>query len=362
MQRATLDNLFEAVAVIGADGRLKLFNPAYSRVWSLAEEFLATEPHFVDIVERGRPFHDPQGDWPAYKAQAVSALASREPRQMRIERADGSVLDHATLPLPDGAVLLIYLDVTDRFLVENALRERNEALLAADRLKSEIVAHVSYELRTPLTAIRGFAEVLETGLHGSLTEQQRGYSRGILDSAGSLLSLVNNLLDLASIEAGTATADLEPVDIHALLVGVLGATREWAERRNLDIRLDCAPTIGRMLADERRLKQALTNLVGNAVRFTEAGGTITLSGHRDASEIVLSVADTGSGIPAEDQQRVFGKFECRNNLKPGQSGAGLGLALVKSLIELHGGRVTLESEPGRGTSVVCTIPTAPRRR
>jgi signal transduction histidine kinase len=266
------------------------------------------------------------------------------------------------VPLPDGNVLLTYQDVTDTQRVERALRERNEALETAGRLKSEFIANVSYELRTPLNAIIGFAEILANEYFGALTPRQLDYSRGILDSSHRLLSLINDILDLATIEAGYMTLETAEVDIHDMLETVLTLTRERARNQNLDLSLHCRDDIGGIEADDRRLKQALFNLISNAIKFTPPGGSIRLEAERETNsqgdELVLSVADTGVGIPVADQARVFEKFE-RGDPSLAQTGAGLGLSLVKSLVELHGGTVTMTSNPDHGTVVRCHLPVGP---
>ena len=247
------------------------------------------------------------------------------------------------------------LDVSDTARVERALRERNDALETAGQLKSEFIANVSYELRTPLNAIIGFAEILANQYFGALTQRQLDYSRGILDSSHRLLSLINDILDLATIEAGYMTLETEPVDVQAMLQAVMTLTRERARNQELDLSLRCPGGIGTIAADERRLKQALFNLISNAIKFTPPGGSIRVEARREPGELVLVVADTGVGIPTADQARIFDKFE-RGNPQAPQSGAGLGLSLVKSLIELHGGTVVMESAPGSGTTVECHLP------
>jgi signal transduction histidine kinase/PAS domain-containing protein len=358
VQRESLDNLFESIAVIGSDGRLKLHNPAYRKLWGLSEEDLEGEPHLSEIVEKTRGFYDDGGNWPAFKQHTIARISTGTSARDLLDRADGTVLQVATVPLPDGNVLLSYLDVTDTQRVERALRERNEALETAGRLKSEFIANVSYELRTPLNAIIGFAEILATQYFGQLTPRQLDYSRGILDSSHRLLSLINDILDLATIEAGYMTLETARVDIHDMLEGLLTLTRERARNQSLDLALHCPADIGDIEADERRLKQALFNLLSNAIKFTPPGGSIRLEAERDGDDMVLSVADTGVGIPMADQARVFEKFE-RGDPALTQTGAGLGLSLVKSLIELHGGTVTIESRPDHGTIVRCHLPIGP---
>jgi signal transduction histidine kinase len=358
VQRETLDNLYEAIAVFGSDGRLKLSNPSYAEVWQLASADLVGEPHVSEIIEKQRAFFDDGGDWGELKRRIIARLTAHLAENERLQRRDGSVLQAATVPLPDGNILLSYLDVTDSIRVENALRERNEALETAARLKSEFIANVSYELRTPLNAIIGFAEILTNQYFGELTPRQLDYSRGILDSSHRLLSLINDILDLATIEAGYMTLETTELDIHTLMSSVLSLTRERARKQNLKLEFDCPTDIGSLVGDERRLKQALFNLISNAIKFTPAGGTVRLAARRMGDRVALVVADTGIGVPREDQARVFEKFE-RGNPSARQSGPGLGLSLVKSFIELHGGTVEMDSRPGAGTTVTCYLNAAP---
>jgi signal transduction histidine kinase len=358
VQRETLDNLYEAIAVFGSDGRLKLSNPSYAQVWQLASADLVGEPHVGEIIEKQRAFFDDGGDWSELKRRIIARLTAHLAENERLARRDGSVLQAATVPLPDGNILLSYLDVTDSTRVEHALRERNEALETAGRLKSEFIANVSYELRTPLNAIIGFAEILTNQYFGELSPRQLDYSRGILDSSHRLLSLINDILDLATIEAGYMTLETTELDIHTLMSSVLSLTRERARKQNLKLDFDCPTDIGSLIGDERRLKQALFNLISNAIKFTPAGGTVRLAARRSGDRVALIVADTGIGVPREDQARVFEKFE-RGNPSARQSGPGLGLSLVKSFIELHGGTVEMDSRPGAGTTVTCYLNAAP---
>ncbi len=361
VQSETLDKLYEGVAVYGVDGRLKLYNPAFAKIWNLSEELLKTEPHARVIMESARDFFDvPDEAWADYLEDVVAATTEPQARNGRRERKDGSVIDWAQVPLPDGAVLYTFVDVTDSIRVERALMERNEALETADRLKSEFIANISYELRTPLNAIIGFAEILEKQLFGALNERQRGYSRGILESSQHLITLINDILDLASIEAGYLQMELGPTDMRELMDSIHALGRERARNQGIDLILDCPDDIGDLLVDGRRLKQAIFNLLSNALKFTDTGGTVTLAVRRVEGEMLVSVTDTGIGIAEADRERVFGTFE-RGTAQKGQSGAGLGLALVKSLIELHGGWVEMDTAVDRGTKVVCHLPLDPKK-
>ncbi len=359
VQRETLDHLYEGIAVYGADGRLKLFNPAYAKIWKLAPGLLEGEPHVRELTLHTRDFFTVDDkEWADLAKVIVARATEAEARSGRHERADDTIVDWAQVPLPDGASLFTFLDVSDSIRVERALRERAEAMETADRLKSEFIANVSYELRTPLNAIVGFAEILEKQYFGKLNKRQLEYSRGIVESSEKLIALINDILDLATIEAGYLELDVEPVDVAVLMLNLKTLGQERARTQNIKLKIDCPKDIGTLMADNRRLRQALFNLLSNSFKFTPEGGSVTVSAQRADSEMRFIVSDTGVGIHQADVARVFGKFE-RGSGQTGQTGAGLGLSLVKSLIELHGGRVELKSVPESGTQVTCYIPIDP---
>lgn len=355
VQRETLDNLAEGIAVFGPDGKLGLFNPAVAHIWGLPTEYLASSPHIADILEKTKPLQSYENEWGEFKKEAVAYTLDRNPRKGRISLTNGKVLEYVAVPLPDGAVLNSYLDVTDSMKAEQALRASNMALAAADRLKSEFVANVSYQLRTPLNTIMGFSEILTNQYFGTLNERQMEYTRTIMEASKKLLLLINDVLDLATIEAGRMSLEQESTSVAALMNAAKQMTAEWARQQSLEIVIDCPSDIGSFDVDVHRMKQVIFNLISNAVKYTPAGGRVTLEARRSGEWIALTVADTGIGIPESDLERVFGKFE-RTNTQMRQSGAGLGLSLVKSFVELHGGRIEITSTPNRGTRVTCYIP------
>ena len=359
VQRETIENLHEAVAVFGQDGRLKLHNRVFLDVWGLRDVPLGDEPHLREIVDIARDrFPVPDAQWPALKERIVARATEPEARQGRIELADQSFLDWAQVPLPNGESLFTYLDVTDSIRVERALRERAEALETADQLKSEFIANISYELRTPLNAIVGFAEILENEFFGPLNDRQREYARSITDSTQRLTALINDILDLATIEAGYMELEYEAVRVGDVLNSVRTIAYERSRQRGLTLDIECPDPDVAFTADPRRLRQAVYNLMSNAFNFTAEGGRVVLRGERVGDEVHISVTDTGAGIPEQEQARVFLKFERADNRN---AGPGLGLSLVSSLIQLHGGRVLLASEPNHGTRVTCALPVTPSR-
>ncbi len=355
VQRETLNRLHEGVAVFGGDGRLKLSNAELARIWKLSKSQLDGGPHVSELIEAARDFFPEEVDWPTLKQRLVLMVTERAVRSGRLNRADESVIKYASVPLPDGNTLLSFLDVSDSARVERALRERNVALEKADRIKSEFIGNVSYELRTPLNAIVGFTEILDNRYFGELTDRQAEYVECVLQASTHLMLLIDDILDLATIEAGYMVLDLQPVDVRAMLERLAEFAAERADLAGLQIEIDCPDDIGTVSADAVRLRQALFNLVSNAIQFTPSGGKISLLARRDGVDMLLTVSDTGIGIAPEDKERVFDKFE-RADPNARESGAGLGLALCKSLLELHGGTMTLDSEPGRGTDAICRLP------
>lgn len=363
VQKETLDNLAEGVAVFGSDGRLKLWNPALATLWALHPEDLAGEPHIGALVDKVRSYFE-TADWGVFRETLIALALDRRERGGRMKRSGGTVVDYATVPLPDGGVLVTWSDVTDKVGVENALREKNAALEAAERLKLDFLANVSYQLRTPLNAIMGFAEILGREYFGPLNDRQKDYARNIGDAGEKLLALINDILDLSTIEAGYMALEKGSVDIRSVLESLLALTAEWASKENVALVIDCPSDIGNVEADERRLKQSLLNLIRNAITFTPREGTVTLSARRSADTVEITVTDTGIGIPDVDQARIFEPFEriqspARPEGKAVRAGAGLGLSLVKNIVELHGGSVTLSSAPGEGTRVGINLPTGP---
>ncbi len=356
VQRETLDKLYEGIVVFGGDLRLKLSNPAFARIWDVPDQMLESEPHASEMVEHMRGFFQDEAVWAGLKREIFDDITERSERSGRFERADGSVIDWAKVPLPDGAVMLRFIDITDSVRVERALRERAEALEAADRLKSEFVANVSYELRNPLNAIIGFAELLVGGYSGSLNEKQADYCESILSSSRQLLSLINDILDLATIEAGRITLQRETVLVRNLLHATADLCQEWARDQELTLEVDCPADSATLVADERRLKQVLFNLVSNAIKFSPPGGRIVLSARQDGAELELAVSDTGPGIAEDERERMFESFVTGGPGRAREAGAGLGLSLVKSFVELHGGRVEIGANEGGGTVVRCFLP------
>ena len=354
VQRETLDSLGEAVAVFGSNGRAQLFNPAFAKMWNLSPEALADQPHIEAVTRWCKPLFDDEATWHRLH-NAITSIENRVAVPLKIERRDGSVLSGIAMPLPDGATMLTFQDITDTENVERALRERNEALEAADQMKVDFVHHVSYELRSPLTTIIGFAHFLSDPSTGPLTMKQDEYLGYITASTNALLAIINNILDLATIDAGAMTLNLGEVDIRACMEAAAEGVQDRLVKKDIRLDIRTPANIGSFVADDRRLRQVLFNLLSNAVGFSPAGETVTLSAERQTEAVVFTVIDHGPGIPPEQKDKVFDWFETDPQGSE-HRGPGLGLTLVRSFVELHGGSVTIESTPGDRTIVACAFP------
>lgn len=355
VQRETLDSLAEGVAVFGSNGRAQLFNPAFARMWKLSAEALREQPH-IDTVETWcHQLFDDSGVWRQIR-EAITSIENRVDVPLKLDRRDGSVLDCMIRPLPDGATMLTFQDITDTENVERALRERNEALEAADQMKVDFVHHVSYELRAPLTTIIGFAHFLSDPATGPLTPKQAEYLDYVTKSTNALLALTNNILDLATIDAGAMKLELGPVDVRQAIELAAEGIQDRLATDRIRLKIEIAPNVGSFVGDEKRVIQVLYNLLANAVGFSPPEATVGISARRTEGSVVFTVTDSGPGIPPDMKDKVFNWFESRSQGSR-HRGAGLGLSLVRSFVELHGGKVRVDSSVGTGTTVICDFPT-----
>jgi GAF domain-containing protein/anti-sigma regulatory factor (Ser/Thr protein kinase) len=239
----------------------------------------------------------------------------------------------------------------------NEIQEKSAQLEVANRHKTEFLANMSHELRTPLNAIIGFSEVLLQRMFGELNEQQADYLEDIMSSGRHLLTLINDILDLSKIEAGRMELELASFSLVAALNNAVTLVRERAQSHGIRLELDVAPQLDTVVADERKLKQVVVNLLANAVKFTPDGGTITLRAVRENGHVRLAVHDTGIGIAPEDQARIFEEFQQATHLtEKSREGTGLGLALSRRMVELHGGTITVDSAPGKGSTFTVALP------
>ncbi len=359
VQGETLDNLAEGVAVFGSDGRLKLSNPAFQKLWSLPDLLVAPGAHIADIrtvcetLVRDNP-------WSSFVASVTGFDDERRNEHGQAELINGTVLSHATIHLPNGQVMITFVDVTDSVNVERALKEKNDALQKADKLKNDFVQHVSYELRSPLTNIIGFTELLGLPETGPLTQRQSEYVEHISSSSSVLLTVVNDILDLATVDAGIMELEIGEVRVGETVETAAGLVAE--RLREHDIELDVEMNDATLIfhADENRVRQVLFNLLSNAANYAPEGSTIRLSARWQDDAVEFRVHDDGPGMAPDVLETIFKRFEPRVN-GGRRRGAGLGLSIVKSFVELHGGSVHIDTGEGRGTTVTCRFPSAPKQ-
>jgi len=347
VQRQTIDALQEGIAVFGEDGRLRLSNPAFEAVFK-GVETLGREVHISALVDAARAELSTDS-WRAVRDDMVEAVIGRANAKIRAETRKERILDIETAPLADGGVLVAVDDVTDSRAVERALRERAQALEAADRLKSEFLGIISYELRTPLTTILGFADMLRAEAAGAISERQAEYLDDILAAANAFIAMVDDIIDVAAIEAGQAS--LTRASTPA--ADAIGVAATEAASRIAPLPLNIAPAAEAGLvfnADPDRLRQILARLLTVAGRYARDAATVTVDARRDAewAMVTVTVGDIGDG-----QSQPSGIEPART------AGASLDLTLAARLAQAHGGELIVERAAPGVLSAHCRLPRAP---
>jgi signal transduction histidine kinase len=361
VRSATFDNLFEAIGVFASDGRLYLWNRRFSQVWDFDEEWLSQNPRVDEMVpELARKLVNPEAA-AQIREMVRKTTGERQPANGRITLTDGRHFEFAAVPLPDGNALFTLVDVTDSTRIESALRERATALEQADRVKTDFVANMSYELRTPLTSIGGFAEMLSHGYAGALSPTASDYVQAILESVDRLSKLIDDVLDLTQGDSAGIALERERVDLAGLCRAAVEAFRPKLDERKQKLECDIAETTGTVVGDARRLRESIEHVLENAASYTDRGGKIALKAWGDDDKTIVQVSDNGRGIAKKDQARVFNRFDrIGDRASRGEAALGLGLPLTRQFIEAHGGKVDLVSAKGKGTTVTLTVPRAPK--
>jgi signal transduction histidine kinase len=350
VQQATLDKLNDAVAVFGSDGRLRLHNEAFETFWNVSAQALEAAVDFEGVVELCVPRLHDLTFWRELKGRVADPDPQmRAPTSGETRTSDNRIIVYQSRPLPDGATLIAFADVTDTRQLESALADRSQALTEAERLKRDFVGNVSYELRTPLTTIIGYSELLERA--DGLSDRSRGHVASVRSAATQLARSIDDVLDMAQIDAGEMALEIQDIRVADLLSGAQERSLKLAQLGGVTLSVECDKDVGLIRGDHKRLSQILDHLVENALRQTPPDGVVTLSARRALGEVRLDVSDTGRGVPFHVQAHIFDRFVGRD-----RGGPGLGLALVKALVELHGGWVALESEPGAGSTFTCHLP------
>ena len=367
-ERQLLASTGEGIFAIDLDGCCTFANPAAAELLGFRrEEIVGGSPH--------RLFHHTRPDGTPYPAAECRILrAMLAGRAIRVDdellwRADGTPLEveYSAVPIVSGDQVLggvvTFTDITERRAVERArglaaeqLERANVELRELDQLRADFVATVSHELRTPLTSIGGYAELLADGEAGPLRDQQQEWVAVIDRNTRRLLTLIEDLLTLSRIEAGRFTSELRPIELGGLLEGSVQAIRPASAAREQELVADIDDP-GLVEADAVQLDRAVLNLLSNAVKFTPVGGRVTITARQKDGAAVIAVADTGIGIPPEEQPRLFTRFfRSSTATERAIQGTGLGLVIVKNIVDQHGGEIAVESAAGEGTTVTVTLP------
>jgi signal transduction histidine kinase len=362
VQKQTLDNLNEAVSVFGEDKRVKLFNPAYTDIWWLSDSFLHSDPHIEKIMNKIKYLFEKE-DWDKFKETFLKSLDIRDSSQLKVNRKDGVILIINFMPLPDGGTLVTYFDVTDKENLERSLRAEKMAYEEADRVKTNFLNNVSYELRSPLTSIMGFTEILlmsdlfdpENQQKESNKEfKERSYLDAIFKSSMKLKYLIDNVIDVSSMDAGYIALEIKAYHIDNLIEDLMPKLNDMLDRREVKLNLYISGQDIFVELDRERIEQVISTIISNAVAMSKIASKIDFTISRIRDNVRFEIEDFGTGIKKEDLPLIFDQFF--KIQEDSEYGTGLGLYLSKRIIELHGGFIVAESEEGVGTKFIFEIP------
>jgi PAS domain S-box-containing protein len=362
---ALLEAIDFGVLFLDANLRIRLTNLAYREIWGIGAGFYAAPRSFADDLRRRweNGLYDlSREDFEIYigEREAAIRLAAEPMRERRLP--NGKVIQSRIIPLPDGGRMLSYLDISTLKQIEYELRDAKARAEAASRAKSQFLANISHEVRTPLNAVLGYTEMLLDGLYGDVPTRAKEPLTRVEANGKHLLALINDVLDFSKIEAGELGLAEAPTSIGDIVQAVIAATEGLAESKGLTLVAELPDRLPPVLGDERRLTQVFLNLVGNALKFTERG-SIRVRARAGQASIRVDVQDTGIGIPEEERVQIFESFQQGSNAVPrAESGTGLGLAISKKIVEMHGGSISVVSEVGRGSTFSVTLPAGRRRR
>lgn len=347
-QWETLMALSEGVGVFGSDGCLQLSNPAFAALWGLEPDALQGRPHVETVGAAISKL--PPGGWRRISEIVCSLLEARDDEQFNVVTLDGRTLTVAIAPLPDRATLVTVTDVTDTVEAENRLREHNEALRQAARLRTDFLKSVSFELRSPLTSVVGLAQALAGGVAGELTERQLAYAQDLSRAADAVLALTSDILDLAGVESGGVELAKAPVDLGTAIAEATEGLKDRLGDARIRLAINLQAGLPAIMADPKRFRHIVFNLLANALAFAQAGETVRLAVRRAEGGIQLEVTDSGRnpGLSA-----VPGAGPVLPGIERDQ---GLRFSLAKALVALHGGRIDIQDNPAGGHVTVVYLP------
>jgi len=347
-----IEHLSEGVIMFEQMGKVTIANAAFRALWGIAKPNDLAGLHINDVAKLCQPSYDQPNGWPVFISW-VTSTDRPDAFQGTLELDSGLVVDYAFIPLPNGQTMLTFVNMTDTVRVERALTERNEALSRADHLKNDFVQHISYELRSPLTTIMGMTEFLRTPGIDLSSEKRAEYLDSIALSSEVLLTLVNDILDLATVDAGIVKLQLGNIAIDELLDDVALTLAPVIERWKVTLAILAPDNLGQIVADRHRVKQTFVKLIAHMAEFAPEESSITLTCKRQGTDLVFAVADEGPKIASDELGFMFERFASVHPRSRGMG--GLALSIVKTFVELHGGKVTVRST-NSGTTITCTIP------
>ncbi|MDR3187402.1 MAG: PAS-domain containing protein [Holosporaceae bacterium] len=357
VQKETLDNLYEGITVYGSDNRLKIVNNAMLKIWKLDKNRPLVEwrsTHLSEMLEALKDSLNYGTDWHVFLEDAISNLTDRIAKTGKLLKNDNSVILFSYIPLPDGAHMHSFIDITDTCVVENAIMEKNQALKAAQKLRFEFVSGISTELKEPLNVLIGFAELLMHQYFGALNEKQTEYCRCILDASNQLHQLINNLLEMVSIDIDSTNLELSVFPLEDALDEAILSLEKRAKGKNIDVVRNYSADGPLFSGDKTRIKQALFNILINAIQFTPPNGKIEAIVTSDDSHMKIIIKDQSIGRSKIEKKKVFKRTANRISFLGADSNS-ISMPLVRTLIELHGGTLSISSEV-EGTSVICSLP------
>ncbi|MEM1131594.1 MAG: PAS-domain containing protein [Pseudomonadota bacterium] len=358
VRTAMFDNLFEALAVFAPDGKLHLWNRRFGDCWQIEEDILAAHPRVDELLKVLAKRLKRPARISEVRDVIRSANVERKQKSGRLVLANDLHFEYAAIPLPDGNALFTMLDISDSQNVESALRERNEALVSAERIKSEFLANMSYEFRTPLTSIGGFAEMLANGLAGPLTPEADEYVAAILNSVEKLGTQINTVLDLSQSEAGTLPLSRQNIAVAGLIFGLVAERQQRIDELGHQLEVNIADGVTDLSIDRERMAQALGHIIDNSIEHIGEKGRILVDARRKGSSLRLILSDDGPGMDASLVASINDGIAATRDTKESDNKgrAALGLALAREIVLAHGGQFELASQLGIGTMVTIVLP------
>ncbi len=357
VQKETLNHLYEGIMVYGSDNRLKIINSALLKIWQVNESINDLKGmHLSEMLDKIKDKLDFGSDWEGFREHTISNLTDRITKTGKLTKKDNSTILFTYTPLPDGAHMHSFLDITDTCMVEKAIIEKNQALKMAQKLRFEFVNSISTELKEPLNVLIGFAELLIHQYYGELNSKQLEYSKFILSSANQLNELIENLLEMVSIDIESVKLTVSSFSLKDTLEEIVKNLDKRIQEKNIDVVRNYSDEDLIFNGDKIRIRQAMFNILINAIQFTPPNGKIELRLLKDGQNVKIIVKDGSNSNSDTKCKAVFKRSSSKMINFLSADSNGVSMPLVRSLIELHGGSLHAFSDPKDGSGVMCILP------